>query len=91
MSMNAKIEIGSTTKELFFKKHFGTAVLGTDTFEFGHTTNGSPYVVCKETNLFCILSWENIIRLALAAGITSDSRQCQPTYEIIVRDLRGEA
>lgn len=70
--MESKIEMGSVTKEPFLKKCFGTAELNTDTFEFGHTTNGSPYVLCKETNLSYILSWKDIIQLALAAGITDE-------------------
>lgn len=74
--MESKIEMGSVTKELFLKKSFGTAELNTNTFEFGHTTNGSSYVLCKETSLSYILSWEDIIQLALAAGIIKEI-QCE--------------
>lgn len=70
--MESQIEMGSVTKELFLKKSFGTAELNTNTFEFGHTVNGAPYVLCNKTNLSYILDWKEIIQLALVAGITQE-------------------
>lgn len=60
------------SRTLLFRQHVGEANLGDDSYEMtASVSDFSPIVRSNQTGKWFTLGWEDILRLAIAAGVDS--------------------
>lgn len=64
-----------TKDSLFLRKHAGTAKLGDNAYELSTSMASLPLIKSEKTGKYWLISWQQLLDLAIQAGIDNSDEE----------------